>query len=146
SPTSHRSASWDFLHCVSVTLRSSCPAPRATDLQARQPVSFRCQSPRVAPLALLGIPSAAPRRTVGASRDFLHCVSVTLRSQSQALLEVTAAMACQPQGAAVEVLQNPFAPHGQFEKRRPQCSAEVRPPLTPVDTRIGEPAPQSTCL
>ena len=41
-------------------------------------------APHVASAALRGISSAAPRRPVGASRDFLHCVSVTLRAQSGA--------------------------------------------------------------
>jgi DNA ligase 1 len=37
----------------------------------------------VAPAALRGIPSAAPRRAGGASRDFLRCASVALRSKFQ---------------------------------------------------------------
>jgi DNA ligase-1 len=37
-----------------------------------------------APAALLGIPSAAPRRAAGASWDSLHCVPVALRSPAQA--------------------------------------------------------------
>jgi len=49
---------------------------------------------------------------------------------------------CDPQGSTVEVLDQPFFGQRDFQEGCPQCPADMRPPLAPVEACARESAAQ----
>jgi hypothetical protein len=49
---------------------------------------------------------------------------------------------CDAQGSAVEILDHPFSLPRNSQQSRPQCSADMGPPLTPIQAGAREPAAQ----
>src|ERR1700685_2980477 len=49
---------------------------------------------------------------------------------------------CDGQGPTVEILEHPFPFQSDLQQGRAQRSADMRPPLTPIQACVGEPAAQ----